>query len=195
MNEAHGIQHGAAALLALCVLLGCGDDSSTEETREPPPPELAIVKVRTHSGATWERGSTDPLDLGCPPSPALVVTLGEPDPYGDRRSLKNWLLRAPGACGTRERCGRVRFELSSGGALVYSTETALPEFGIAARDVTSPPGISAGTYSLRATLRTDDGADFLLRAEPVTATVDLALTTPVGCALNPGADAGSDAGG
>jgi hypothetical protein len=193
MNEAHGIQRSAAALLALCVLIGCGDDSSEEETREPPPPELTIAEVRTHSGATWQRGSADPLDLGCPPSAALVVRLGEPDPY-DPRSLKNWLLRAPGACGTRTRCGHVSFELSSGGALVYRTDTALPAFGIAARDVTSPPGISAGTYGLRATLRTDEGAEFLLRGAPVSVTVDLALTTPANCVVNPGADAGSDAG-
>jgi hypothetical protein len=194
MTHLRHVPRTSAALLSLLLLAGCGDDDSAQDDREPPPPELTIRSVRAPGGSSWESGAERSLDLGCPPSRALLVQLGEPDPNGDARSLKNWLLRAPGGCGARERCGYVSFELSSAGAVVHRTDTALPSFGVAAADVTAPPGLGAGTYELRATLRRSDGSEFLLQGAPVTASVELTFTTPAGCAIDPGADAGSDAG-
>ena len=194
MTETRRFSRTRPALLTLLLLAGCGDDDSDQESREPPPPELTIRSVQAQGGSTWQSGAPPTLDLGCPPSRALLVGLGEPDPIGDRRSLKNWLLRAPGACGTRERCGYVSVELRSAGAVVHRTDTALPDFGIAAADVAAPPGLSAGVYELSATLRRSDGSEFLLQGAPVTATVELTFTTPAECAIDPGADAGSDAG-
>ena len=193
MTDTPRISQPGAALLSLLLLLGCSNDDGDQETREPPPPELTILGVQANGAGGWQAGAPPTLDLGCPPSRALVVQLGEPDPY-DARSLKNWLLRAPGACGARERCGYVSFELSAAGAVVHRTDTALPNFGIAAADVASPPGLGAGVYELRATLRTNSGSEFLLQGAPVNATVELTFTTPTGCAVAPGGDAGTDGG-
>jgi hypothetical protein len=194
MTDSERLPRTSATFLSLLLLLGCSDGDDEQDNREPPPPELTIRSVRAQGGSAWEAGAPPTLDLGCPPSRALLVQLGEPDPNGDRRSLKNWLLRAPGACGTRERCGYVSVELSTAGAVVHRTDTALPDFGIAAANVASPPGLSAGVYELRATLRRNNGSEFLLQGAPVSASVELTFSTPAECAIDPGADAGSDAG-
>ena len=193
MTETRRISQRGAALVSLLLLFGCSSDDADQDTREPPPPELTILSVQASGAGGWQAGAPPTLDLGCPPTRALVVQLGEPDPNGDLRSLKYWLLRAPGACGSRERCGTVHFELSSASGVVYRTDTALPRFGIAAGDVISPPGLAAGVYQLRATLHSDDGLEFLLHGAPITATVELTFTTPEGCAIDPGGDAGTDA--
>ena len=165
-----------ASNLRLCLLFAaclgvsaCGSDDDDANTPVGPsgPVELSIEGFLNDRGESFERDAGEVV-LSC--DGTINVR------FGPRQgaTLKNWVLRPPGACESMKQCG-------------YIVLTVTPSAGgkpnvVAGASTTLLSTASPGAARLDASLRTGDGEPFLQNQVPVEDTLSgVEFVAPSGC--------------
>lgn len=159
-----------------CAIVGCSSGSSSTVTSTKPAYVFIDAVFTTQPDSTQEiakppnRQPLGPVALPC--DGYLAVRLA----YGlGNGAPENWDGRAPGLCGATKNCGHAALTLSLGERSSETMVVASPAL-FALTDQAN----WAGTATLQAELRTDDGSAYLVDDAPVRDEIEVPLS-PMDC--------------